>query len=399
MKNGQQTQATRPRHKLLPRILLASEVSLALMLVVGAGLLATSLIRLQNSGVGFEPRGLVNIAFSMDKQPLAGDALGQLYRQIGERLGQQPGVKSVSFQMMRLFTGGGWDGKYAVQGQAEHLLYLNSVGPNYFGTMRIPVLNGREFGWDDSSKPKIILNQAAAQLLFPGQDPVGRTIVRPRDKSSFEVVAVVGNAKYDDLRATPPATGYVPMMASASGQEKPNYIALVRVDRPEIPLTAAARKIAAELAPEIPAPKVTSMDHELNDSISAERMMALLAVFFAVCALLVTAIGLYGTLAYATARRTKEIGIRLALGARRGQVVGLVFSENIWIAACGSLAGLGVAVLASRALASFLYGTSVHDPWVLLGSVAALTIVASAASILPALRAARTEPMQALRTE
>jgi ABC-type antimicrobial peptide transport system permease subunit len=128
-------------------------------------------------------------------------------------------------------------------------------------------------------------------------------------------------------------------------------------------------------------------------------MMALLAVFFAACALLVTAIGLYGTLAYATARRTKEIGIRLALGSRRGQVVGLVFVENIWIAACGSLAGLGVAFLASRALASFLYGTSVHDPWVLVGSVATLSIVASAASILPALHAARTEPIQALRTE
>jgi ABC-type antimicrobial peptide transport system permease subunit len=128
-------------------------------------------------------------------------------------------------------------------------------------------------------------------------------------------------------------------------------------------------------------------------------MMAMLAVFFAGCALLVTAIGLYGTLAYATARRTSEIGIRMALGARRAQVVGLVFRENAWVAAGGSLAGLAVALLASRALASFLYGTSVHDPWVLVGSVAALTLIASAASLVPALRAAQIDPMQALRAE
>jgi predicted permease len=399
MKNGQQTQSTRPRHNLLPRILLASEVSLALMLVVGAGLLATSLTRLQHSGVGFEPKGLVKIAFSMDKQPLTGAALRQLYRQIAEGLRTQPGVKSVSFQLVELFTGGGWDGNYAVQGQTENRLYLNSVGPSYFAAMRIPVLNGTEFGWNDNANPRIILNQAAAQLLFPGQNPVGKYIIRPRDKTVLEVVAVVGNAKYDDVRTSPPATGYVPIMGPDSGQDKPSYSALVRVEGPVVPLAAAARKLAAQLAPDIPAPLVTSMDQELKDSISAERMMALLAAFFAVCALLVTAIGLYGTLAYATARRTKEIGIRLALGARRGQVVGLVFRENIWVAACGSFAGLAVALQASRALASFLYGTSVHDPWVLVGSVATLSVVASAASILPALRAARTEPMLALRIE
>jgi ABC-type antimicrobial peptide transport system permease subunit len=127
--------------------------------------------------------------------------------------------------------------------------------------------------------------------------------------------------------------------------------------------------------------------------------MALLAVFFAVCALLVTAIGLYGTLAYATARRTSEIVIPMALGAQRAQVVGMVFRENAWVAASGSLAGLVIALVAARALGSLLYGTSVHDPWVLAGSVAVLTLIASAASLVPALRAARIDPMRALRTE
>jgi ABC-type antimicrobial peptide transport system permease subunit len=128
-------------------------------------------------------------------------------------------------------------------------------------------------------------------------------------------------------------------------------------------------------------------------------MMAMLSIFFALCALLVTAIGLYGTLAYATARRTSEIGIRMALGAQRTAVVGMVFRENAWLVAGGMVAGLVVALLATRALASFLYGTSVRDPWVMLASVSALTAVASAASLIPAIRAARIDPMAALREE
>jgi ABC-type antimicrobial peptide transport system permease subunit len=183
------------------------------------------------------------------------------------------------------------------------------------------------------------------------------------------------------------------------GGKKPSFAAVVRFEGSATPLAAAARSLAAKMAPDIPAPAMTTMSSELDASISSERMMAMLAVFFAGCALLVTAIGLYGTLAYATARRTSEIGIRMALGAQRTQVVALVFRENAWIALGGSLSGLIVALIASRALASFLYGTSVRDPWVLLGSVAALTLIASAASILPALRAARIDPMRALRTD
>jgi ABC-type antimicrobial peptide transport system permease subunit len=141
------------------------------------------------------------------------------------------------------------------------------------------------------------------------------------------------------------------------------------------------------------------MDEVLNASISAERMMALLAVFFAGCALLVTGIGLYGTLAYSTARRTNEIGIRMALGAQRGGVIALVFRENAMIAVLGSAGGLIAAILASRALASFLYNTSPRDPWVLVTSVFALAAIATAASLLPALRAARIEPMAAIRYE
>jgi ABC-type antimicrobial peptide transport system permease subunit len=176
-------------------------------------------------------------------------------------------------------------------------------------------------------------------------------------------------------------------------------MALVRIDGPAASFAAAARALTAKMAPDIPAPVMTTMSSQLDASISSERMMAMLAVFFAVCALLVTAIGLYGTLAYATARRTSEIGIRMALGARRAQVVGMVFRENAWVAAGGSAAGLVIAVLASRVLATFLYGTSVRDPWIMFESVAVLAVIASAASLVPAMRAARVDPIVALRSE
>jgi predicted permease len=368
-------------------------------LVVGAGLLATSLVRLFKSGAGFDPNGLVNIAFSMDKQPLEGDALMRVYQQLGEGLSHQPGVKSVSFQFIVPLSHRGWNGRFFSPAGGTHVLMMNSVGPDYFATMRIPLPMGREFSWIDTkaSGLKMILNQSAARQLFPGQSAVGQQVTNPREKISYEVVGVVDNAKYRDMQSSAPAQGYVPMQQDE--QQKPSLNAVVRIDGPADPLAAAARNLAALLAPTIPAPLMTSMSDVLNRSVSSERMMALLSVFFAACALLVTAIGLYGTLAYATARRTSEIGIRMALGAKRMGVVAMVFRENVMTAVAGTGVGLVAASLASRALASFLYETSPRDPWVLVGSAASLALIASTASILPALRAARIDPMRALRTE
>ena len=221
--------------------------------------------------------------------------------------------------------------------------------------------------------------------------------MNPREKMSYEVVASWATPNIGTCVAALCRIGYVPIQQDE--QPKPSLTAVVRIDGPQAHLAAAARALAAHLAPTIPAPVVTTMDDVMKKSVSTERMMALLSVFFAGCALLVTAIGLYGTLAYATARRTSEIGIRMALGARRAGVVAMVFRENVLIAAVGTGAGLIAAILASRALASFLYETSPRDPSVLVCSVAALAFIASAASVLPALRAARIDPMRALRNE
>lgn len=399
IKKAQHTREARERSRILPRVLMASEVALAFVLVSGAALLATSLVRLYKSGAGFDPSGVVNIAFSMDKQQLQGDQLMQTYQQLAEGLRHQQGVKGVSFQFIVPLSHRGWNGKYSAAGGDSHLIFLNSVGPNYFATMRIPLYFGREFTWSDTraSGLKIILNESAVKLLFPGGDALGQQVFNDREKTSYEVVAIVGDAKYRDMRSPAPPAGYLPIMQDP--QKKPSLNAVVRVEGAKEPLAGAARALAASLAPSIPAPTITTMDDVLNNSIGAERMMALLAVYFAGCALLVTAIGLYGTLSYATARRTSEIGIRMALGAQRLGVMAMIFRENAFVAAVGSGAGLVAAVLASRALTSFLYETSPRDPAILVGSILILTAIASAASLLPALRAARIEPIAAIRYE
>lgn len=404
IKSGQHTIRRREGSRWLPRVLMAVEVALALMLVVGAGLLASTLVRLYRSGEGFDPRGVENVQFSMDKAGLNHDALMEFYQRMGEGLWHVPGVTAVSFARIVPLTGRVWDNEMSAPGQPGLDVHINSVGPGYFGAMRIPMLEGRDFRWNETAAEglKIVLNENAARSMFPRGGALGRTVSMyqgPNDRPVlYEVAGVVGDAKYEDLRSEAPPAAYL-AMTQESGKEDPSFSAVVRTNGDGGSVASAARRLARQMAPGIPAPVMTSMQTTVDDSLSAERMMALLSVFFAACALLVTGIGLYGTLAYATARRTSEIGIRMALGARRAQVVGMVCGQNALAAVAGTAAGLIVAVLASNALASFLYGTTARDPWVLIGAVAALAVTASGASLLPALRAARIDPMAAIRCE
>ena len=265
--------------------------------------------------------------------------------------------------------------------------------------MRIPLFKGRAFTWNDTkaSGLKIILNESAAKLFFPNGEALGRQVVSVGQKTSFEVVGIVGDVKYKDVRSPAPAAAYMPIQQDA--QPKPSLNAVLRVNGPLGPLTSASRSLTSRLAPLIPAPTVYPMNEVVGKSLGMERMMATLGIFFAICALLVTGIGLYGTLAYATSRRTAEIGIRMALGAQRSRVIAMIFRENAFAAAIGCVAGLTTAILLSSLLASFLYETPPRDPLILGGAVALLTVIACAASFLPALRAARVEPISAIRYE
>jgi len=343
MKQGQHTPQANERRRILPRVMMAFEVGLALMLVVGAGLLSSSLVRLYRSGAGFDPRGVENIAIDMDHEPLHGEAQMQFYRQVGDSLMREPGVKTVSWEWIVPLSHMTWDELFPSPAGKEEDIYENSIGPDYFKAMRIPFSGGRDFRWDDRAAGglKIIVNRAAADLLLPGRNPIGQTISKKDDGkvTSYQVIGVVGNAKYDDMRSPAPPTIYH-AMTQGDPDQSPSYNAVVRFDGSASSLATEARSIVQKMNPEIPAPQITSLSGMVNNSLSAERTMALLSVFFAVCALTVTAIGLYGTLAYATARRTSEIGIRIALGAKRAQVARMVFLQNSAVALVGSGSGL-----------------------------------------------------------
>jgi predicted permease len=359
IKSGAHTVSAHERKRLLPRLLMGLEVALALMLVIGAGLLASSLTRLYRTGLGFDPKGVVNLSLDMNKQSLDGDPLTGWYQSFGETLSHQPGVRSVSFASITPMEGSVWTSSYHSASSGDKNLHMNTVAPAFFQTMRIPLLAGSDFRWNDTmtSGRKIILNQAAAKLLFPDRNPIGQQLFKNKEKS-YEVIAVVGDIHYESIRKDAPPGAYIAMAQDES--HKPSYTAIVRSDGPPATLGAAARSLASQMSPDIPPPVMISLSEQLDESISSERMMAMLAIFFAACALLVTAIGLYGTLAYATARRTGEIGIRMALGAQRLQVIALVFRENVWIAVSGSIVGLGAAMLASRALEPL---PGIHGSW------------------------------------
>lgn len=384
------------RRHLWPRVLLAGEVGLALVLVTGAGLFGYSLVQLHDVPIGFEPRGLLMLSMDMEKQSRTGEPLVQFYRQVSEDLSRLPGVARASYVNVIPISNSWWTSDIALPGQPSHELYRNQVGPGYFAAMRTPLLAGREFGWNDTDKSGrvSIVNEAAAHILFPNRNAIGQRIVE--DKKESEIVGVVAGTKYANLRESS-----VPAVYSSitQGMNKDSYTALVRINGAPGPIIAAARSIVRRIAPEVPVPEASNMEGQIDESLASERMMALLALFFAALALLITAVGLYGTLAYTTARRTGEIGIRMALGAQRNNVLKLVCKENIAIAVGGCLAGLIASLAASRFIASFLYNTSPRNPVILSAAALLLVTIASAASLIPAVRASRIDPMKAIRYE
>ncbi|MFT4112537.1 ADOP family duplicated permease [Silvibacterium sp.] len=402
MKDGAKGTGKRERSSLLPKVLLTFEVALAMVLVTGAGLLGTSLYRMVHTGLGFNPHNLLEVTLSVDKQPLQGASLMHLYDEISARVAVLPGVRHVGYTNVPPLSGTMMMGTNRAPGGGDRDDYTNSIGPGYFAAMGTRILEGRDFQADElnGKNTNVLINQTAAQMFFPGQDALGKMLFSGTGKSESHqtIVGLVEDAKYALLNAPSPPMVYSPINADGAFK-KPDFTLMVRYTGPVGPLAAAIRDVLRSVAPGVPVEEFNSMEEVVSEASQAQRATATLAGFFGVCALLVTGIGLYGVLAYATARRTSEIGIRMALGAARGNVIRLVFQENAWVAGAGCVAGLIAAVLSSKAIAIFLYGTSARDPWVLLAALAALCLIAFFASLLPALRAASVDPMRALRSE
>jgi predicted permease len=385
------------RRHIWPRLLMASEIALASLLVTGAGLLGYSLVLLHDSPIGFDPHHLVMLPLDMTRLRLERKALLGTYQQFMDQLSRVHGLVNATYANVVPVSDSIDQGQIHTAGAPARGIRFNQVAPQYFATMRTPLIAGRTFRWSDTDEtPRIaIVNQVAAERLFPHQDALDQQIY-PGEKP-VRIVGVVADAKYLNLREPAPPTIYLPMTQDLPPMQIFTVIVRYMGDPGRVILAADA--ILHKLAPEMPIPGALSMDEQISESLATERLMALLASFFAITALLITAIGLYGTLAYSTARRTGEIGIRMALGAQRQNIVRLILKENALLVVGGCVLGSLLSFACTRFIASLLYGVRSNSPAVLLGALCALLLVGLLASLLPAVRASCVDPMTAIRHE
>jgi predicted permease len=395
--------------------LVVAQVALAIVVLVGAGLLVRTLRNLRSIDVGFDSHNLV--VFEIDPS-IAGykDAqIDSFYRDLQGRLSETPGVKSVSFSSVPLLSGAlmingfHWPGTPQDRESEANML---PVGPDFFRTMQIPLYGGRGFTASDyviaasnrdeinsSSAPTpVIVNQAFVAKYLGKENPLGKQFGESAGdqngpkSSGYEIVGVVRDAKYSTLRQEITATMYVPQSGMPASFE-------VRTAADPQVLLPAIRRVVADLNANIPIFRITTESEQIDRLLFQERLIARLSAFFGLLALVLACVGLYGLLSYEVSRRTREIGIRMALGAQERDVLRLVVKQGLALALVGAIAGIAVALAVTRYLNSMLYGVHANDPLTIALVAALLCLVALAACYIPARRATRVDPLVALRYE
>jgi putative ABC transport system permease protein len=389
------------------RVSVALQIGLSLLLLIGAGLFVQTLHQLRAVDVGFTTDHL--LTFGIDPM-LAGygkDQVITLHQRILRSLTGLPGVRAAGGTDDPEIAGNDMQSNYTIAGYTpppdeDVVVEIPSVTPEYFSTMGSTLLAGRDFSPQDvAGKQKVaIVNAKFARRYFgEPRNAVGHFIGRgggSKAKIDTEIIAVVRDSKHSGIRDAVRETVYTPYYQN----EQPNYMQFyVRTWQAPETAEAAVRAALQQTDSKLVIDTLRTMDEQIADNISSERLVTMLAVSFGLLATLLAAIGLYGVLAYATEQRTREIGIRMALGAQRLTVVRLVLADVLWLAGVSIVVTLPVAILLSRALRSQLYNVSPTDPLVLAGGTLLVAFVAVIAALLPARRAASVEPMKALRTE
>ena len=386
--------------------LVVGQVALSLMLVVGAGLLVGSLRRMTTLDAGFARKGI--LLASVDMRTVGPDraAVGELRRQALEHVRGLPGIRFASAAAITPIGGAGWNDFVQVEGyrpaaRMDALTWFNAVSEGYFRTLETPLLAGRDIAATDRAGTErvAVVSQAMARRFFRGADPVGRTLRMEQphgDGVTYTVVGVVADAKYARMTEEPQPVVYV-SMAQDDGAP-PMFNLVIRTEDDPRALVPQVVRALVEVDPRLTL-ELTTLAEQVDRSLARPRLLALLSGFFGALALLLAVVGLYGTISYSVVRRRGEIGIRLALGAARSQVLRLVLGEAGWVVGIGLALGALGALAATRLVASFLYGVTPTDAVTLAGSMAALAAAAGVASLVPAWRASRIDPMPTLREE
>jgi predicted permease len=404
-------------HVRVRKALVAAQVMLSLLLLIGAGLFIRSLRNLRDMGPGFNTGNLV--AFEIDPT-LSGynaDRSKILYQQLVANLGAIPGIRSVGLAAVRILEQNESDSWLTIEGYQSKPTetpdaYMNWIGSGYFKTLGVPLVSGRDFTDRDretqehGDKPDskvsrvVIVNEKFARRFFGSVDKaVGRHVgfgIDPGTKTDMEIVGVVKDIKYTSLRDEVPVQMFEPYLANSFPSGMTVY---ARTTLAPEPFFTLARAKVRELDSNVSVYAMRTMDEQISNSLLVERLIASLSAVFGFLATLLAIIGLYGVMAYTVARRTREIGIRMALGAFQGDVIWMVMREVLVLVCVGLAAGLAGAFALTKLIQTQLYGVTGHDPVTVALAALGLAVVASAAGYIPALRASRIDAMRALRYE
>jgi len=391
-------------HARFRKSLVVAQVGLSLLLLAGATLFSRSLYNLKTLDPGFNPGQLLGFSVDPSLSGYSRDRAIRYFQALQEQIATLPDVQSATVSVLPLLTDENWQASVRVEGytpkEGENMNpELNSVGPGFFATMGQPLLMGREFTEKDiAGAPKVaIINETMAKQYFGSANAIGRHIGWRREQTTdIEIVGVVKDSKMSTLRDAALRAVYTPYMQDDEISAMTVY---VRARGSVSTMAAAVRQAAQRVDPNLPIFDMKTMTQTVDESLFVERMVAALSVAFGALATLLAAIGLYGVMSYSVARRTREIGIRMALGAERSSVVWLVLREVAAMVAIGVAIGAPAAIALSRVIQSQLFNLSSQDPLAIAAAAAVLAVVALAAGYLPARRATRVDPMLALRYE
>lgn len=384
------------------KALVVAQVALSLLLLVGAGLFVRTLINLQNVPTGFNQQNVMLFRLDTTTTGFKEARLSQLFREVEDGVKQVPGVQAASFSFF-VFGGGQWSSpiytreKTSADGQSP-VVKQNVVGADFFTAMGIPLVAGRGFGPQDTeqSRKVAVVSEALARRFFPNESPLGKRFSKSADfRDELEVIGVVKDAKYGSL-----TEALRPMAYYAHGQQlQPLDNLVVRFSGAPESVVPQIRQAIRQTNPNLPVDSVATLSEQVGRSLARPKLVARLASFFGLTALMLACIGLYGVLSYAVARRSNEIGIRMALGAQRQNVLWLVLREALTLVLIGIVIGVLASLAATQTASSLLFGLKPNDPLTIALATGLLLTVAFFAAYLPARRAAQVDPMVALRDE
>jgi len=391
--------------------LIVAQMAITVLLLIGAGLFGRTLINMYALHPGFDWHGSDRqrvVLFSTNAAQLryTRPRIQEMQIRVPAELEKLPGVRSASVSMFAPISGAAWDSGLLVEGHPptgsqNDISHVNSVGVDFFKTFGTPVVLGRAFNQRDTAEsPRVVIvNQSFARYYFPDQSPLGKWVAfeGPERESHYQIVGVVKDVKYESLRHDFPRTIY--MMNAQVPPGPDSYTFAVRTEGGMATAVQAIRAALAHVDPELRPVSVLSLEDHVTRSLLQERMLATLAAFFGALALLLGAVGIYGTMAFHVARRRREIGIRMALGADERSVIGMVLGQTARLTLAGCAIGAAAGLALTRIAEGILYGVRANDPLTFSAAAAGLLLIALAAAYLPGRSAARTNPVDTLRID